>query len=253
MKNRIPYGNLRIRGDIIEPIAHRIENESEFRQLLLKIYAIASAQSQFSFPDSSIYEIIQNLLPSELKNLNLTHDEIAHIVLQAETFDAKENSRPLKVFDEFLFGDPAESKYWVDKGKLMLDNCLLNNAIRCFNKAINIDPNRLDALYAKGWCLLKLSTIGLKLINNIWKDLTHFTDMTRNANSCFERIIEIDPQNALAWHGKGTCLLEISRYTTTKGIPNVRGTIDCFKRSFFYLLIQTIKMQKSSWEYFRPK
>lgn len=229
MNNETPSGNLKIRKDILDPIAARVAGDSQFRKLLIKIYIIASEKSKTELPDIPISKIIHNFLPSDLKNLDLTHDEVVQIVLLAEILDAHETERQARVFYEFLFGDPAKSKYWVDKGKLILGENLLNNAIRCFDKAIDIDANELDALYHKGLCLFKLATIGSEVVNAIWNDLCHFRDTIREAMQCFERIIEINPTHAKAWYEKGACLLEIGR--PTKDFTKVREAMDCFRRS----------------------
>ena len=65
-------------------------------------------------------------------------------------------------------------------------------AVRCFDTAIDLDPNDASA-----WCH-KAITFGLLK----WHE---------ESLDCFETAISIDPQNAVAWYGKGMVLRKLGR------------------------------------------
>jgi len=229
MNKRVSQGNLKIRENVIEPIVLKITSDSQFKQLILRTYNIAQDKSQIESPEVPLCKIIQDLLPSEFKNLDLTHDEILQIVVCAKLGNAIESGGSIILSPEFFFGDPSQSEYWVEKGKMILENKFINNSIRCFNKALSIDANNVEALYRKGWCIFRLATIGSEAANSIWIDLSNLRKMLEEALLCFEKIIKSNRKHAQAWYGKGACLVEIGR--PTGDLCKVREAMNCFKRS----------------------
>jgi tetratricopeptide (TPR) repeat protein len=62
-----------------------------------------------------------------------------------------------------------------------------DEAIQCFNKAIEIEPDNADAWYNKGVALYK------------WK-------RNKEAIESFDKSLTIDPNNADAWYYRSCCL-----------------------------------------------
>jgi len=76
-----------------------------------------------------------------------------------------------------------EAMTWVRSGHNLRANAAKEEAIRCFDKALEIDPECLLAWVEKGGCLAYLYRY-------------------EEALPCFVRALEIDPQDAEAWYGK---------------------------------------------------
>jgi len=76
-------------------------------------------------------------------------------------------------------------------------------ALSCYDRALDIDPQLKDAWFNKGFALGRLG-------------------MNREALSCLDRALVIDPQFAKAWLNKGVALVELGR---------LREALDCFQRA----------------------
>jgi tetratricopeptide (TPR) repeat protein len=82
---------------------------------------------------------------------------------------------------------------WVDKGILLRDEGRHNEAIICFDKAIEIKPNHVGAWNSKAFALHNLGRHNEAII-------------------CFDKAIEINPHYAYPWNGKGVSLNLLGRY-----------------------------------------
>ena len=80
------------------------------------------------------------------------------------------------------------------KGNEYLESRDAANAIKCYERAIELDPSYTVAWRSKGISLL-----------NIGRD--------SEALSCFERATELNPKDAHAWWNKGVALQELGRDT----------------------------------------
>jgi tetratricopeptide (TPR) repeat protein len=78
-----------------------------------------------------------------------------------------------------------------------------HRAIKCFDKAIEIDPKNAAAWSEKGYALNKLGNL-------------------LEAIKCFDKAIEIDPKNAAVLNDKGTILLDLKEYNEA---------IECFDKA----------------------
>ena len=76
------------------------------------------------------------------------------------------------------------------KGNEYLESRDAANAIKCYERAIELDPSYTVAWRSKGISLL-----------NIGRD--------SEALSCFERATELNPKDAHAWWNKGVSLLRL--------------------------------------------
>ena len=78
-----------------------------------------------------------------------------------------------------------------------------HRAIKCFDKAIEIDPKNTFAYRGKG--------------DALWRSRWH-----KEAIKCFDKAIEIDPKNAAVLNDKGTILLDLKEYNEA---------IECFDKA----------------------
>lgn len=93
--------------------------------------------------------------------------------------------------------NPAEAEAWNKKGIDLFKADKLEDALRCFDQAILLDPDSVRALYNKAMTL---------------------DDLGRHdsALSCYSRTLEIDPSLAGAWLNKGALLNQMGQMGQTK-------------------------------------
>ena len=91
--------------------------------------------------------------------------------------------------------DPEEAKTWNNKGNIFFDQKKYDNAIKCYNKAVDLDPNYANAWKGKG---------------NVFFDQTKYGEALR----AYEKAIELDPNYADAWYKKD--LLFLTRASTIR-------------------------------------
>ena len=106
-----------------------------------------------------------------------------------------------------------------------IDKKLFDYAIECFDKILEKDPNDFVALYNKGLALDKKGNLKdanryytLTLENTDYKDadallkkgIVHGElNEPKQAMECFDKLIEIEPNHAIAWHNKGVVFQEM--------------------------------------------
>jgi Flp pilus assembly protein TadD/predicted amidohydrolase len=89
--------------------------------------------------------------------------------------------------------DTERAHNWFRKGVALGELGKYEEAIKCYDKAIEIKPNDEEAWYNKGVALGKLGK-------------------HEEAIRCFDRAIEIKPSYEEAWYGKGVRLGELGKY-----------------------------------------
>jgi tetratricopeptide (TPR) repeat protein len=99
----------------------------------------------------------------------------------------------LEYVSEVVKKKETEVIKWFEKGIDLGELGRHNEAITCFNKALEIDPQLASAWYNKGVAL-----------GNLGRD--------SEALTCFNKTLEIDTQFARAWIGKGMILGKLGRY-----------------------------------------
>jgi tetratricopeptide (TPR) repeat protein len=85
------------------------------------------------------------------------------------------------------------SQYWLGKGKEYYQKGLYEEAINCCDKALEINPQDVDAWGNRGISYAKLYRYN-------------------EAIECFAKIIEINPSNSKAWFAKGNALASMGKY-----------------------------------------
>jgi serine/threonine protein kinase len=96
-------------------------------------------------------------------------------------------------FDKAIEINPVYAKTWVSKADAFNRLGKLQEAIACYDKAIEIDPRYAYAWYNKGDALYRL-------------------DKLQEAIACYDKAIEIDPAYyAFVWLGKGILLSRLGK------------------------------------------
>ena len=113
-----------------------------------------------------------------------------------------------------LFGKKKSAEYWYIEGNRSSAAVIESDkAIKCYDKAIEIDPNHSGAWFGKATSL---------------KYLRRYDE----AIKCFEKAIEIEPNYAAAWFGKATSLDSLDGFD--EALDSLDGSdeaLDSFDRS----------------------
>lgn len=110
------------------------------------------------------------------------------------------------IFDIFISHIPkvmAEDNDWLSAGNLLKQKGNYTGAVAVYNKALEIDPNYVNALDGKGWAL---------------NELGNYTQ----AISYLNKALEIDPKHIDAFIFKGQSLY---------GLGNITGAIYYFDKA----------------------
>lgn len=88
--------------------------------------------------------------------------------------------------------DPADAAAWYNEGCGLTALGRHEQAVNCYDKAIEIDPRDAQAWFNKGVSLAAL-------------------DRRVEAIACYDKAVEIDPRDELAWYNKGVNLAALDR------------------------------------------
>ena len=98
----------------------------------------------------------------------------------------------VRYYDKVLEIDPQHDEAWYSKGTILSQLGRFDEAIRCYDRAIEIDPHNSEAWNNKGASLSQSGRF-------------------EEAVPCFDRAIEINPQNAGAWLNKAVAEEKLGR------------------------------------------
>jgi tetratricopeptide (TPR) repeat protein len=142
--------------------------------------------------------------------------------------------------DGLLQGDNnniVHAKVWSNRGTALANLGKYQQAIECFDKAIEINPNDVNIWNSKGTALANLGKYQQAIecfdkaieINpndvNIWNSkgtAFHYLSKYQQAIECFDKAIEINPNDADAWNAKGLSLDYLKKY---------QQAIECFDKA----------------------
>ena len=166
-----------------------------------KLYEINNTQKQIT----SLLQEVDNIgkkegtQPIEVirsENIQISRKELLlkeHILKGNEYYYKKEYNNAIQCYDKAIEIDANYADAWYNKGAVLDDLLNHNEAIQCFDKALEIDPNNAYAWSYKGVTLYKLG----KRDESI---------------QCYDKAIEIDPNNASTWNNKGLVLDHLRKY-----------------------------------------
>ena len=99
----------------------------------------------------------------------------------------------IKSYDKAIEIDPNHEAAWYNKGVALGELGKHEESIKCYDRAIEIDPNHEAAWYNKGWNLGRLGK-------------------HEEAIKSYDKATEIDPNDEEAWFGKGWNLSRLGKY-----------------------------------------
>lgn len=117
-------------------------------------------------------------------------------------FSSERYEEALQCFDKVLQIDPEFGDAWYQEGLVFSTLGVPGEAVKYFDKALEINPDNEDALYNDGLALFRLGRYS-------------------EAVEHFNRVLELDPDSEKAWFSKGTTLFFLNRY---------EESIECFDK-----------------------
>jgi tetratricopeptide (TPR) repeat protein len=160
---------------------------------LINVLVTCSALFQFERMKSIGKFVVDNYrVPDRLSHIEKT--EVYCNGLGVFYWYRKDYGEAIKCYDKAIELNPDYAGAWYSKGNVLAYNLSkYDDAIECYNKALKIDQNNAYAWYGKGLAL-----------NNLEK--------YSEAIQSYDRAIEIDPNSASAWYGKGLALRNLGKY-----------------------------------------
>ena len=117
-------------------------------------------------------------------------------------YHTKDFYKAIEYFEKVIY-DPNYVSAWYNKG-LALDSLgKFDEAIQSYDKAIEIEPYRVEPRLNKGYALGKLGKIEEEI-------------------RCYESAIAIDPNSALVWYNKGTAFDRLGKS---------KEAIECYEKA----------------------
>jgi tetratricopeptide (TPR) repeat protein len=120
-----------------------------------------------------------------------------------------------------------EAETWLKKGNIFARKNKNEEAIECYDKALNLVPDLADSLDAKGRALIDLDKYEEALdyfdralrikpkVARIWNNkglALEFSEKFDEALKCYEKAIEIRPKIMVPWSNKGRILYILGRF-----------------------------------------
>ena len=117
-------------------------------------------------------------------------------------FGSERYEEAVQCFDKVLQIDPEFEDAWYQEGLVFSTIGAPGEAVKYFDKALEINPDNEDALYNEGLALFRLKKYS-------------------EAMEYFDKVLELDPNNEKAWFSEGTTLFFLNRY---------EESIECFDK-----------------------
>jgi tetratricopeptide (TPR) repeat protein len=108
-------------------------------------------------------------------------------------FNAQKYEEAIVCYDKAIELDPQNDRAWSHKGKTLRYFGRSEEAIACYDKAIELNPQNDWAWSLKGDVLKRL-------------------DRNEEAIACYDKAIELNPQGDWAWESKCNVLVSLGRY-----------------------------------------
>lgn len=113
----------------------------------------------------------------------------------------------IKCYDKALEINPGSMEAWNNKGLALARTGRLAEAVQCYDKALEIDPGDTEVMYNKG--------ISLALLGK-----------SKEAIECYDKLLAANPRDADAWCSIGDVLFESGRYEEALAAYNKSIEID---------------------------
>ncbi len=110
-------------------------------------------------------------------------------------------------YDRALERSPDEPLFWRRKGFVLIKAGCYGDAVACFDRALDLDPADAMAWQRKGYALMHLGE-------------------HEGAIACFDRALSLDPEHILAWQCRGRVLGIMCRYDEAVGCYEAVLAID---------------------------
>lgn len=116
----------------------------------------------------------------------------------------------VKAYDKAIELDPQSEEAWTKKGVALFgsESATADDSMRCFDNAILINPNCADAWYQKGSWLKHLASSEYIYGKDTYGDLR-----AQEALNCFDEVTRIESNNTKALGEKGDTLEFLGMYT----------------------------------------
>jgi len=108
-------------------------------------------------------------------------------------FKLYSHDEALQCFDKAIQLEPNNAEYWNKKGNALHNLYRYSEALQCFDKAIQLEPNNAEYWNKKG-----------NALHNLYR--------YEEALQCFDKAIQLEPNNAEYWNKKGNALHNLYRY-----------------------------------------
>ncbi|MDO8727095.1 MAG: tetratricopeptide repeat protein [Candidatus Methanoperedens sp.] len=146
-----------------------------------------------------ILDLIDNIIEKESTKHERSIKEKENLSARALNFEGEtllnsgKINNALKCFEEALKINPKLSEAWEKKGKILCDMGRSEEALTSLDMALKLESQNPATWHNKGAALLSLNRY-------------------EESIQCYERTIQIDPNNSYAWLSKGICLYELLKF-----------------------------------------
>jgi tetratricopeptide (TPR) repeat protein len=204
---------------------------------LQKIINAPTQIEQNSIAKDTVYD---KDIKNKIEETNKTQKQITSILQEVDNIEKKEGTQPI---EEIRSEEIKISTKWlllkehILKGNEYYYKKKYNNAIQCFDNALEIEPNNTNAWNNKGLALddlckhyeaiecydraLEINTNNANAWNNKGAAIYHLGKYNE-AIQCFDKAIEIEPNYSKTWYNKGLSLYYLGKYNEA---------IECYDRA----------------------
>ena len=166
-----------------------VQNESEYN-LLYVFNSVYNSLAKNKYIDLDIVQEVAGV-PDHFKKE--TKSQLYSIVICPCIGVIKGHDQAIKCYDEAIRIDPNYADAYYNKGVALGNLEKYDEEIKCYDEAIRIDPNYAGAYYNKGVAL-------------------DYLDKYDEEIKCYDEAIRIDPNIAVAYNNKGLALDYLEKY-----------------------------------------
>jgi tetratricopeptide (TPR) repeat protein len=138
----------------------------------------------------------------------------------------KQYEEALDCYDKALQIDPQSSVIWDNKGNALLGLGRYEEAVGCYDKALTIverivSTGLSDGVYASLQCFAESRADPKAIWNNKGIALTYLGRF-QDAINCYDSVLAIDPKNMATWSNKGNALKQLGQF---------KEAVNCYDRA----------------------